>query len=217
MVRILTTTLLLLVTLVACQDNSSETHSSSPATAEQSAEQLAEERSFEAQLHDTARYIASQAFQAMSGVLMRKIQEEGALAAFDYCRVQALPLTDSVSAAQGVRIQRLATRYRNPANAANADEQAIIADWEAAVARGDKPLPQFKEVDDRIDWYGAITIPHPRCLDCHGLLSEGDIFPEVLAAINEKYPNDKAVNFELGDVRGMWKISFPREFWASSL
>lgn len=213
MVRIFTTTLLLLVTLVACQDNSSETQSSSPATAEQSAEP----RSFEAQLHDTARHIASQAFQAMSSVLMRKIQEEGALAAMEFCSVAALPLTDSVSVAQGVRIQRLATRYRNPANAANAAEQAIIADWEAAVARGDKPMPQFKEVDDRIDWYGAITIPHPRCLDCHGLLSEGDIFPEVLAAINEKYPNDKAVNFELGDVRGMWKISFPREFWASSL
>lgn len=213
MVRILTTTLLLLATLVACQHNSSETSSGTPATAEQSSEQ----RSFEAQLHDTARYIASQAFQAMSSVLMHKIQEEGALAAMEFCSVQALPLTDSVSAAQGVGIQRLATRYRNPANAANAEEQHIIADWEAAVARGDKPMPQFKEVDDRIDWYGAITIPHPRCLDCHGLLSEGDIFPEVLEAINKRYPNDKAVNFELGDVRGMWKLSFPRQFFEFSL
>ncbi len=213
MVRIFTTSLLLLATLVACQTNNTETTASNPATAEQ----LAEQRSFETQLHDTARYIAGQAFQTMSGVLMKKIQEEGALAALNYCHIEALPLTDSVSKAQGVHIQRLATRYRNPANAANAEEQTMLADWEAAVARGDKPMPQYKEVDDRIDWYGAITIPHPRCLDCHGLLSEGDIFPEVLEAINKRYPDDKAVNFELGDVRGMWKISFPRDFWAASL
>lgn len=205
------TSLILLGSLLACQNNSSKAPASTPA------ETFVDQRSFETQLHDTARYIAGQAFQAMSGVLMRKIQEEGALAAMEFCSVQALPLTDSVSSAQGVRIQRLATRYRNPANAANTEEQAIIANWEAAVARGDKPMPQYKKVDDRIDWYGAITIPHPRCLDCHGLLSEGDIFPEVLEAINKRYPNDKAVNFELGDVRGMWKISFPREFWASSL
>jgi hypothetical protein len=34
-----------------------------------------------------------------------------------------------------------------------------------------------------------------------------------MAQIKRYYPNDLAVNFELGDLRGMWKISYPKAFF----
>ncbi|MCZ7615455.1 MAG: DUF3365 domain-containing protein [Ignavibacteriaceae bacterium] len=38
------------------------------------------------------------------------------------------------------------------------------------------------------------------CLNCHG--SENDISPEVEQLINQEYPNDNAVGYKIGDLRG---------------
>ena len=43
------------------------------------------------------------------------------------------------------------------------------------------------------------------CLACHG----SDITPEVAAAIDERYPDDMARGYSLGDVRGAFSLSKP--------
>jgi hypothetical protein len=42
---------------------------------------------------------------------------------------------------------------------------------------------------------------------CHGKPGVEVIDP-VYNLILEKYPNDKAINFNTGDVRGIWSITF---------
>jgi hypothetical protein len=165
-------------------------------------------------LTDTSLAITKQAFEALSNVLMLQIKSGGHAAAVRFCNEQALPMTEALAAQHGIAINRIATRYRNPANAANAYEQALLAEWEPQVRSLEKPAPRLLNAGDSLHWYAAITISNPRCLDCHGLLAEGDLFPETQAAIKALYPNDKAVNFELGDLRGLWKISYPRSFVA---
>lgn len=165
-------------------------------------------------LTDTSLAITKQAFEALSSVLMQQIKSNGHAAAVAFCNEQALPMTEALAAQHGISLKRVAVRYRNPANAANNYEQALLAEWEPLVQKLQQPSPRLVDAGDSLHWYGAITIPNPRCLDCHGLLAEGDLFPETHAAIKALYPNDQAVNFELGDLRGLWKISYPRSFVA---
>ena len=55
-------------------------------------------------------------------------------------------------------------------------------------------------------YYKPIKTGMPTCLKCHG--SSAEIESKTLALINEKYPDDKAVGYSQGDLRGMWKIKF---------
>ncbi len=48
---------------------------------------------------------------------------------------------------------------------------------------------------------------NPLCLQCHGTPNQ-DIAPETLAAIQKLYPGDKATGFKLGDLRGLWRVTF---------
>lgn len=201
---------LLAISMLSCSEQTAETE-------EKAAPEITEaapSKSLEAQVLDTSRYLSQQAFQALSSVLMAQVQAVGPDGAVAFCNERALPLTDSVARQHGISIRRIASRYRNPANAANAEETAILAEWEKAIAALEQPKARWFDQGDTITWYGAITIPNPRCLDCHGLLKEGDIHPKTLAQIRKFYPDDKAVNFELGNLRGMWKISYPKSFFA---
>ncbi len=40
------------------------------------------------------------------------------------------------------------------------------------------------------------------CLGCHG----SEIKPAIAAALNEKYPNDQATGYSVGDIRGAFTL-----------
>lgn len=205
-------TLLLLafITVLACSQQTQENEEITPETP---TTEVVDSRTLEQRINDTSRYLAGQAFSALNAVLTQQVKAVGPDGAVRFCNERALPLTDSVAKQHGIVIQRLAYRNRNPLNAASNDEHTILVGWEEAVKKNQELKPKIVQNGDQIDWYGAITIAHPRCLDCHGLLQEGDILNATLQQIKKHYPNDKAVNFELGDVRGMWKISYPKSFF----
>lgn len=205
-------TLLLLafITVLACSQQTQENEEITPETP---TTEVVDSRTLEQRINDTSRYLAGQAFSALNAVLTQQVKAVGPDGAVRFCNERALPLTDSVAKQHGIVIQRLPYRNRNPLNAASNDEHNILVGWEEAVKKNQELKPKIVQNGDQIDWYGAITIAHPRCLDCHGLLQEGDILNATLQQIKKHYPNDKAVNFELGDVRGMWKISYPKSFF----
>lgn len=199
------------ITGLACsQQNEAkkETASETPAP-----EAVVDSRTLEQRVNDTSRYLAGQAFSTLNAILTQQVKAVGTDGAVRYCNESALPLTDSVARQHGIQMQRLAYRNRNPLNATSNYERNILVDWEEAVKKNQELKPKIVQNGDQISWYGAITIAQPQCLDCHGLLQEGDILNETLQQIKKHYPNDKAVNFELGDVRGMWKISYPKSFF----
>ena len=61
------------------------------------------------------------------------------------------------------------------------------------------------------EWQHELPRAHrawnPPCLQCHGTPNQ-DIAPETLAAIQKLYPDDKATGFKLGDLRGLWRVTF---------
>ena len=102
-------------------------------------------------------------------------------------------------------VRRVSDRPRNPANAANAEQLTYIEQFKAAVAAGDEIEPVVVRQSDRTHWFYPITT-NAMCLQCHG--PAGNLQPELLAVLQELYPNDRGLGYAVDQVRGIWSISF---------
>ena len=151
--------------------------------------------------------IAKHAQLAFQSSLKKAIKTHGKAYAIGFCNNKAMEITDSVSAAQNVQIRRLAKKYRNPLNETNAAESEIyktyILDWLKRKTLYAKVIPNEQ---GQPVYYRPIGI-QPVCLNCHGVPGE-DIPSPLAEKIAALYPDDKAVNFHKGELRGMWAITF---------
>lgn len=150
--------------------------------------------------------ISGQFLKALMAELNAEIQNNGVPAAIDYCSLHAIPITDSISRAEQVEISRVSHMFRNPSNAANKREVEMIEKYISQQRQGEELLPQVVTEKGQKIYYGPILLAAPLCLSCHGPYE--NIEADVKNALNNKYPNDQAVNFNLNEVRGMFKIRF---------
>ena len=141
---------------------------------------------------------------AMQNVLLQNvgaaIKKGGTDHAVDYCSFQAMSITDSIAQKYHSNIQRLSDINRNPKNSISKKE-----DKKAWVKI--KSLKQHflqKNTNGETYYYKPIFLAMPTCIKCHG--TTNDIASSTLKIIQSKYPNDLATNYQLGDLRGMWKI-----------
>lgn len=139
----------------------------------------------------------------MQAVLMQNVQaamkKGGPEYAVDFCNVNAIPLTDSISMVKKSRIQRLTDKNRNPNNTiqTTTDEDA----WKHFQTSS---KPYLASEEGKHYYYKPIQLGMPTCLKCHG--TKDDISEGTAKIIAEKYPNDKATGYHQGDLRGMWKV-----------
>ncbi len=146
--------------------------------------------------------IAKASFKALSGKLKGAVQSGGIASAIQYCNVHAIPLTDSLSRVYNTEIQRVSDRNRNSVNALSASDSVVFADFQANPNQDSKVM----KYGENILFYKPILLK-PLCLNCHGEL--GKTLPEAnQKVITELYPEDKAVGYQIGELRGMWKIRF---------
>lgn len=110
-----------------------------------------------------------------------------------------------LSKENGWQVKQIATKYRNPAHA---------PDGEGA----EGALAKFAVDSDLVGFWGRETLngqPGVRyyrrinveasCLACHGNKSDRPDF------VKAKYPDDKAYDFSVGDLRGMYAVFIPDE------
>lgn len=156
-----------------------------------------------------AQTLAQTAFAKLSGELAAAIAEGGAVNAIDVCAQRAMPITEELSAANEVEMRRLSHRPRNPLNAAAGRDLDVIAAFQAQLAES-KPLSPV--VDAPGDGAAVVRLPillsQPLCLSCHGA-ADGEIEPATLEAIRTRYPDDTAIGFRLGELRGIWRVEIP--------
>ncbi len=141
--------------------------------------------------------------------LMQTIQNEGVAQAVVFCNEQAYPLTDSMATHYKARIKRVSDKPRNPDNKANATELAYINTFKEKVAQGDSIIPIVKEENGKVHFYAPI-ITQSLCLNCHGTPGK-NIAPDVVRHLSELYPQDQAIGYDVGQVRGIWSIVFDAE------
>ncbi len=151
---------------------------------------------------------AQAGFAALSTALQQAIQRGGLEEGINFCHVAALPLTDSLSTAQGAIVKRTSLKTRNPLNRPDGTERAILDTYQAEKEAGREPGPLVTWLEDGTALFTAPILTGPQCLNCHGTAGE-TLLPSTLALINERYPDDQAVGYTAGTLRGMWAIRFP--------
>jgi len=185
----------ILLAISAC--NSPNSKAKTPSAEEPNETQDALERGNE---------IAFEAQGALMSQVSSALQQGGTQYAIGYCNLKASGIADSIGALHNAQIGRIATRNRNPNNyLKNATDSAAYQSFEQAMAAGTTPEPVLKEVDGERYFYKPIVLKMEACLKCHGTPGK-KVQKETLEALAKTYPNDKALGFEIGDLRGAWKI-----------
>ena len=152
--------------------------------------------------------LASAGFALLSQNLIAAMAKGGVPEALKFCHANALPLTSEISVKHGVTVQRLSHKARNPANRAEGREGDVLGIFDQQILSGQPAAPRIeRDEQGRAVFYSPILLPMDTCLKCHGEPGK-DISAADLALIRSLYPEDAATGFKLGQLRGMWKITF---------
>ena len=138
--------------------------------------------------------------------LMGTIQKKGTIAALEFCNIQAMPLTDSMSVHYNAVIKRVSDKNRNPNNKANLEELYYINYFKNVVAEKQKIEAVVLEKLNKIQFYYPIET-NTMCLQCHGTQIKSDVASQIL----KLYPKDLAVGYKENEVRGIWSITFEKK------
>jgi hypothetical protein len=163
--------------------------------------------SMKAEYSREGKEIAEASFKALSGQLKKAMEEGGVRNAVEYCNFMANPLIDSLSRAHQARIRRTSFHARNPGNKPNPKEKDILAFYHTK-HNNEEPLAPLVVTyhDGSTVFYAPIVIPGPLCLTCHGDPGK-TISSQDYDYIRLLYPDDDAIGYKTGDLRGMWSIS----------
>ena len=142
------------------------------------------------------------------GIILKKtIKKDGAEKALEFCNHKAINITDSLSKIKNVIISRIAEKNRNPDNILSQSESIIYKNYSEELLAGKTLEPRIIIDENEHPVYYKPIIINKKCLTCHG--TPGETMPHSIATkITELYPNDNAINFKDGDLRGMWAITF---------
>lgn len=134
----------------------------------------------------------------------------GPAMAVEICQAVAQPITGAATEDfPGVTVRRTSLRVRNPVNAPDATDRAVLERWasEPPTAEGnDTDLPPHEVVrsEDGTRRYYRPIMTQPVCLTCHG--PETALAPAVKPMLAKHYPEDEAVGFEVGELRGAFRV-----------
>ena len=150
--------------------------------------------------------IASQTFVALSTELQNAMKSGGPNKAIPYCNINALEITDSLSALHSCEIRRTSLKYRNPKNAPDTTEIRILKLYETTAQHNQALNPIVEFGPNSIHYYQPI-LTGKICLNCHGTVGM-EIQSEHDSLIRSLYPFDKAKGYKEGELRGMWSLTF---------
>ncbi|MCB9265944.1 MAG: DUF3365 domain-containing protein [Lewinellaceae bacterium] len=154
--------------------------------------------------------ITSATFAALSGQLRNALQKEGVAGAVKYCNLVAYPLVDSLSRVHGAAIRRTSLKVRNPEDKPTDAELAVLQEYHTLAEAGEPLQPAVRAIDASTVAYYAPIQTQELCLKCHGIPGE-TIKEDDYAIIRQLYPEDEAIGYQAGDLRGMWSVRLKRD------
>ena len=133
----------------------------------------------------------------------QRLKKGGTLEAAKFCIKNSAKEIKKFNKAleQGVSLKRVSLRNRNPNAYPTKEEIKILKAFEL-LENSSVYLPNFTQVagENKYKVYFAATMSQRSCKKCHGL--KKSINSKVLKILDAKYPNDKALGFRAGEVRG---------------
>ncbi|MEJ2603476.1 MAG: DUF3365 domain-containing protein [Gammaproteobacteria bacterium] len=150
-----------------------------------------------------AEQAAAELGSRLKSRLVDTMAAEGPVAAIRVCSEEAPEIARQVSGDTGLTVSRTSLRVRNPDNAPDARERAVLELWQKRIEDGTPAAALGTFVSDGGDflWMKPIVAGAP-CLMCHGI----DIPDAVANAIADRYPQDRATGFAEGDLRGAFVV-----------
>jgi hypothetical protein len=155
------------------------------------------------------RTLATEFLKNLKSVLISQIQSNGLLKAASVCSDTAQVLTNNFGLQKGVFVRRVSLKNRNPNNLPDDFEKRVLNKFEL--------LQQNNELDDKTEHseivkegdlkflrYLKPILVQAECINCHG--KENEISFEVKELIAQKYPDDKATDYSIGELRGAVSI-----------
>jgi len=121
--------------------------------------------------------------------------------ALDVCGSVAQEIGASVREKTGVDVRRTSLKVRNPKNGPDAWEEAWLR---AAESRKDIPPAGEAHVVGKEFRFVRPVYVAELCAKCHG--PEETLRPQVVAALKERYPDDRATGYAPGDLRGIVSV-----------
>ncbi len=165
----------------------------------------------EAAWDERSRALAEQLMSELKTELGRAMQQGGPVAAVAVCKSRAPEIAARLSASSGADVSRTALRLRNPANAPDDLERAVMQAFEAELssaapaAAPPEAIFEFRSARGTERRYLRAIVTQPACLACHG----ATLAPDLATVIAREYPQDAATGFETGRLRGAVTVRWP--------
>jgi len=130
------------------------------------------------------------------------MKKGGTMDALNFCSEEAYDLTEKVNKQlpKGVRVKRISSQVRNPSNATQDNELAVLNTFKS-MQSANVILP--KHLVEQVNsttykYYKPLVIKKKVCLKCHGVVKDIELKREIA----KRYPLDSAMGYEMGDLRG---------------
>ncbi len=148
--------------------------------------------------------------------LLGAIENEGLVGAVEYCNANAYEIVKTLEDSLDVKIKRVSQKPRNPLDEPDSVERMILEAY-AYDFSPTNAVNQILEFDEKtLIFTQPIAIANGLCLNCHGTPGE-QVNDDVLTIIQSKYPEDKALGYSLGELRGMWSVKIPKKTVVNAL
>jgi hypothetical protein len=159
-----------------------------------------------------ARKVATSVPPRLLAVLTEEMAKGGPEGAILVCRDKAPQLAKAASEETGWNVRRVSLRNRNPKAVPDAWERAALEDFDRRAAGGETPATLEKAevvTEDGKQFYRYMrALPTQElCLNCHGLPER--LTPAVQERLKALYPDDKAIGYRPGEIRGAMTIRKP--------
>ena len=153
--------------------------------------------------------IVSLTFDTLRNSLLSAISSHGTDGAIRFCNENAYPITGIY--ADSVVIRRTSLRVRNSNNKPDSLELLTLNEMEGLIRSSKVPTARVVRQASRgeIHYFKPIIL-QAMCLNCHGTPGV-QVKNLTQTKITELYPDDKAVTFKEGDLRGVWHIIFKEQ------
>jgi len=153
---------------------------------------------------DEAKMITKMFAGQLQKELKGAMEAGGPVNALGVCNTEAMPITASASNDSGAIVSRVSLKNRNPENVPNDLQAVVLEEFEKRAAEGESVETMASATVTKLD-NGKHQLQFMKalptggvCLACHGEAIE----PDLQAKLDELYPDDKAVGYTLGEVRG---------------
>ena len=160
-----------------------------------------------------ARNVATSVPPKLLAVLRAEIDKGGLEGAIATCSEVAPQLAREASQASGWAIRRVSLRNRNPKAVPDEWERAVLEDFDRRAAAGENPATleraEAVTVGGQTQWRYMRALPTQElCMSCHGAVER--LSPAVRAQLQSRYPDDRAVGYSVGQIRGAMTIRKPQ-------